>query len=103
MRSIENPTMPLSAANILSYLGRTANPTGIEVNESSSLRMPAVWRAVNLLAGAGASLPLKTYKTGTQEPAAAQLLAKPHPDMTPFELWETVWTHLLLWGNAYLQ
>lgn len=33
---------------------------------------------------------------------AAQLLDNPHRDMTPFELWELVMAHVLLWGNAYL-
>ena len=33
---------------------------------------------------------------------AAKLLADPHPDLTPFDLWEIVGAHLLLWGNAYL-
>jgi HK97 family phage portal protein len=30
-------------------------------------------------------------------------LANPHPDLTSFELWETAFGHVLLWGNAYLQ
>ncbi|MBP9918704.1 MAG: phage portal protein [Dermatophilaceae bacterium] len=71
--------------------------------------MPAVWRAVNLIAGSIASLPLHPYRsdgdtrTRVLTGRAADLLAKPHPDMTPYELWETVLTHVLLWGNGYLR
>lgn len=103
-RSIENPQVPISSSSILSWLlGPNSDVAGVKVGATTSLQMAAVWRAVNLLAGTAAALPLKAYKVGTQEPAPATLLANPHPDMTPFELWETVFVHLTLWGNAYLQ
>lgn len=85
-----------------------SNPSGVNVTEASSLGMPAVWRAVNLIAGTTASLPLHAYRatdsgrSRVTSGRAANLLASPHPDLTPFELWETVLTHMLLWGNAYL-
>jgi HK97 family phage portal protein len=79
------------------------------VSEKSALGMPAVWRAVNLIAGSCASLPLQAYRTSGDETTpltsgqAADLLASPHPDLTSFELWEQVYSHLLLWGNSYLR
>jgi HK97 family phage portal protein len=81
---------------------------GVRVSETSSLGMPAVYRAVSLIAGTAASLPLHAYRSvdGTREQvtsgASAALLDSPHPDMTPFEMWETVYAHIALWGNAYL-
>lgn len=107
--SIESPTTPLTGTTILDWLGVAPSTSGVTVTEKSALGMPAVWRAVNLIAGTAASLPLHAYREsddvrlpvsgGSQ---AGRLLDEPHPDLTKFELWELVYSHLLLWGNAYL-
>lgn len=102
-----NPGQPLSASTLLSLVGGGKTHAGPKVTEEKSLGMPAVWRAVNLIAGTIASLPLHAYKQdgsmrNRATGQAAELLASPHPDLTPFEFWETVYTHQLLWGNAYL-
>lgn len=107
--SVENPATPLTSSAILDWIGGKPNASGVTVNEKTALGMPAVWRAVNLIAGTAASLPLHAYRTnddvrlpvgdGAQ---AARLLANPHPDLTKFEMWELVYSHMLLWGNAYL-
>lgn len=105
---VENPAVPLTSTSILDWLGGEKVHAGVPVSETSSLGMPAVWRAVNLIAGTAASLPLHAYRTvnGSRQEVttgqAAKLLANPHPDMTPFELWEMVYAHIALWGNAYL-
>lgn len=78
------------------------------VNQETAMGVTSVYRAVSLIAGTIASLPLHAYKAtedGRERQKsgnAADLLAAPHPDLTPYELIETVVTHLLLWGNAYL-
>ena len=106
--SIENPAVPISSGSIVELIGGKASASGKRVTEQTSLGMPAVWRAVNLIAGTVASLPLHAYRTaeGARQVQstgqAARLLDNPHPDMTPYELWETVLAHMLLWGNAYL-
>lgn len=106
---LENPTYPLTSTTLLDMLSGPKGAAGMAVTEPGSLGMPAVWRAVNLIAGTAASLPLHAYRQtddvrlpvgGGQ---AAQLLSSPHPDLTPYELWEQVYVHLLLWGNAYLR
>lgn len=104
--SVENPSTPLGLDSLDSLFGGTDRfrPT---VTQEKSLGISTVWRAVNLIASSVASLPLHAYKSqeGARVKAggrAAKLLADPHPDMTPFEVWETVCVHLLLWGNAYL-
>jgi HK97 family phage portal protein len=112
--SLENPAFPLSSGSVLQALNIPASASTVAVNEKSALGMPAVWRAVNLIASGAASLPLHAYKQTEDAPgevvrtrvtsgAAADLLAAPHPDLTPFELWEIVYSHIALWGNAYLQ
>lgn len=108
--SIEDPATPLTASTLVDWIGGGGkNASGKTVTPSNSLGMPAVWRAVNLIAGTVASLPLHPYRRGEDgapdvvtSGQAAALLSKPHPDLTPFELWETVLAHQLLWGNAYL-
>lgn len=109
--TIESPEVPISSASIVELVGgETPVDAGVSVSEKTSLGIAAVWCAVTLISGTIASLPLHAYKAGEAgervrlpgTSRAAQLLASPHPDLTPFELWETVLSHLLLWGNAYL-
>lgn len=105
----ETPQYPLTAATLVDWLAGPKVAAGVNVNETASLGMPAVWRAVNVIAGTCASLPLHAYRTrdDIRLPAgngqAARLLSDPHPDLTPFELWEVVYSHIALWGNAYLR
>jgi HK97 family phage portal protein len=108
--TVENPQYPLTSTALLEVLGVTPSAAGIRVNESKALTMPAVWRAVNLIASTGGSLPLHAFKDDADGVArrqlsgnAADLLVKPHPDMTPFELWELTYGHVATWGNAALQ
>lgn len=106
--SIENPAVPLTSTALLEWLGPKPNASGVAVTEKSSLAMPAVWNAVNLIAGTCASLPLHAYRRGDatrrvlSSGQAANLLADPHPDLVPYDFWELVHAHRLLWGNAYL-
>lgn len=108
--TLESPTLPLTSTALLDWLGGPKSAAGVNVTEQGSLGMMAVWRSVNLIAGTSASLPLHAYrkdddvrvKLASRSPAA-RLLDEPHPDMTPFEFWETVYAHIALWGNAYLR
>jgi HK97 family phage portal protein len=105
--TIESPRVPLSSPTILEFLGQGATTSaGVRVTEEGAAGLPAVWRAVNVIAGTCAGLPLHAYTRNGDGGAPARvtsvLLDDPHPDLTPFELWELVFTHLALWGNAYL-
>lgn len=106
--TLENPTVPISSSSILDWLGMKPSASGVTVTEKSALGMPAVWQAVNIIAGTCASLPLHAYKKGDESRtiltsgAAAALLDTPHPDLVPYDFWEIVYAHRLLWGNAYL-
>lgn len=107
--TIDSPSVPVSSSTILDFIGRTSSPSsaGVAVTEQSSLGMPAVWRAVNVIAGSCAALPLHAYSqpkpADPPQPVPFPLIDDPHPDLTRFELFEIVYTHLALWGNAYLQ
>ena len=105
----ENPEKPLTDSALLELFGGHQVSSGVNVNEVTALGLPAVWRAVQVTSNVPAALPLHAYRTdadGARVRAtgkAAELLDDPHPDMTPFELWQTVFLHRRLWGNAYLR
>lgn len=80
---------------------------GVHVSPQGSLGLSSVYRAVSLISGTIASLPLKTYRDlpdGTRERVDASFLNRPGGPggLTQFEWTELVLVHLLLWGNAYL-
>jgi HK97 family phage portal protein len=102
-RNIEDPHVPLTGASLVDFLDSGfKNEAGVRVNETSVLGLSGVWRSVQLISSLGGSLPLKTYRKGTRERAVVRLIENPHPDLTPFELWQLTYVHRLLWGNAYL-
>jgi HK97 family phage portal protein len=88
------------------FFGLGSNLAGVNVSETSSLGVTAVWRAVSVLSAAIANLPLRSYRNlddGSREQVSS-FLDDPagFESMTPFEWVETVMTHLLLHGNAFL-
>lgn len=104
-RSVENPAYPLTS-QYLADLFAPSTASGVTVNEQTAFTFSAVYRAVATIAGQAAGLPLKTYRdnltTGRREDTRLLLLEQPYPDATPYVFWETVYTDLLTWGNAYL-
>lgn len=108
MASLESPAQPLTSATLLEWFGGKPTASGVEVTEHGAMALPAVWRAVTLISGTIAALPLDAYRYPAPDTrqkqtdtAAARLLADPHPDLTAFELWELGMGSLCLWGNAY--
>lgn len=102
-------TLPLTSTTLVEVLGwDKKSHAGIHVDEKSAMGLSAVWRAVNLISGTAAGLPLHAYTDlpdgGREriEPGdpAADLLDDPHPDMTPFELYELGYQSLCMWGNT---
>jgi HK97 family phage portal protein len=61
--SIEDPSVPISSANVMKIFGLDDLGSPVEpVSINSALGVPAVWAAVNFLSGTMASLPLHVYK-----------------------------------------
>lgn len=106
--TIENPAVPLTDTSILEMLGADRTVSGKSVTEVTALGLPAVWRAMQVTCNVPAALPLHAYR---QDGAAriqasgqsASLIEDPHPDMTSFEFWQTVYFHRKAWGNAYVR
>lgn len=62
--SAENPEVPVSASNFLEFFGVEGgvSESGVNVTVENAMGVPAIWAAVNFLAGTIAGLPLKHYK-----------------------------------------
>ncbi|MDL2287374.1 phage portal protein [Eubacteriales bacterium OttesenSCG-928-G02] len=90
------------------FWGRAS--AGVSVNERTALNPAGVYACIRVLSEAVASLPLQLYRyegAGTvldmEHPLYDVLHSVPNPDMTSFQLRETLMSHILLWGNAYAQ
>lgn len=83
---------------------------GERVDERSAMQIATVYACVRLLAETVAALPLHLYKDGenckikaTEHPLYKLLYRQPNADMSAFSYFETMMTHLTLWGNSYSQ
>lgn len=89
-----------------------------DVSVDQAITLTAVFRAVNIIASTVASLPLKAHQPVKVQDGALvplgrsssipvhdlrpyDLLKRPNPHMTGFELREVQTAHLALWGNSY--
>jgi len=85
--------------------------SGVNVTPAKALQSAAVFACVRVIAETVASLPLPVYRRlqGRGKERAADfylypiLHDQPNPEMTSFELRETLMGHLCLWGNAYCE
>lgn len=108
-KSRDKPTNQTILSPTRFLFGQTT--AGKVVTEQSSMQMTAVYSCVRILAEAVAGLPLHFYKyrdDGGKEKAIDHPLYnllhdEPNSEMTSFVFRETLMTHLLLWGNAYVQ
>lgn len=82
---------------------------GVDVSESTVLGLSAVWRAVSLVSGTLAMLPMPSLREtgdGMRQRTSSIFDSPGGPPAehgpTPFEWRETLLLHLLLHGNAYL-
>lgn len=103
----ETRSYTLADATFSAFLGLSGQTdAGVNVTESSAMGLSAVFRAVALISGTIAGLPLKSYRNqpnGTRERIPTWLDNPNGPDgMTGFEWVELVLVHLLLHGNVYL-
>jgi len=62
--TVEDPTVPISSAHVLHFLGASggASAAGINVTIDKAMGVPAIWAAVNFISGTMAGLPLNLYQ-----------------------------------------
>jgi HK97 family phage portal protein len=108
--SLEDPNVPLTDFDRISEMtGGSPSASGVRVNGYTVLTYGPVFRAVTLIAGDLAKIPLITYrrtagdgKIRAYDHHAYQLLRyEPNEMMTADTFWRTLGCHKLLWGNAY--
>jgi HK97 family phage portal protein len=108
-RSRDAPRNSTSGSTYRFFMGNSTS--GKRVNERSAMQMTAVYSCVRILSEAVAGLPLHLYQytdksskeKAVENPLYFLLHDEPNTEMTSFVFRETLMTHLLLWGNAYLQ
>lgn len=106
----ENPSFNLNDPDAWDELfdGRESD-SGIKVNHRKSLRIPAVWQAVNMISGAVARMHLDVYervgdderKKAKQHPAYKLVRKRANREMAAFKFWRTLMVHRLLWTNGF--
>lgn len=100
----------LSGIDTLSLFNYTSN-TGALINERTALEVTAISASIRIIAESIAAMPFCVYqrsKNGdknkaVQHPLYSILHDSPNPYFTSFTFWETVVSHMLLWGNAYAE
>ena len=111
-RSLENPSVSLTDANAWNeaFGSEYSTATNARVSAETAIKVSAVFRAVSLLSGTMAALPLNVYRRDKEDnrslaldhPAYWLLHTEPNPVQSSFYFRETMMTHLLLSdGNAY--
>lgn len=107
----EDPTFPLGGPKALGLHGGAASASGVKVNRDNALTLPAFFRAVTLIAGTIAKVPIVTYarqgkgkRDATEHPAYELQYSSPAPDqveVTAFQWKQTKMLHVLMRGNGY--
>ncbi|HEL1550146.1 TPA: phage portal protein [Streptococcus suis] len=107
-RARDKPTNSYEGSDFSYLFGRTTS--GENVDEFKAMQTTAVYACVRILAEAIASLPIHVYErteTGKEKrfdhPLYFLLHDEPNPEMSSFVFRETIMSHLLIWGNAYVQ
>ena len=102
----ENATYSISDPILAEFLGvGQPNFSGVIVGEQSALGISAVYRAVALISGTIAGLPLRTLRdVGDTRTRVSSFLDNPGGPNgpTPFEWMETILLHGLLHGDIFL-
>lgn len=108
-RKTEQPENLISISDpaLAAFFGvGSLNYSGVSVNEHTAMGLSAVYRAVSLISGTLAGLPLRTMREAedgsrARVPSFLDNPAGALTGVTPFEWRETVLVHLLLHGNAF--
>lgn len=85
--------------------------SGVDVSETTALKLPSVWACVRVISETVASLPLLTFERradggkerAVKHPLYNLLHLRPNYEMTSFVFKELMMANLLLWGNFYAQ
>lgn len=106
--TVEDPRVPISSEHILDFLNVSGglSAAGVSVDIDKAMGVPAIWAAVNFIAGTVAGLPLQHYKKtdGGREkqsgPLATILHDAVNDEMSSFEWRKYSFERTLTGGRA---
>lgn len=109
VRTIENPSVPISSASIAEFLGISGvDAAGVDVTLDAAIKQSVVWTCVRVLGETLASLPLQVFErtdTGKvparDHPLYVTLHDSPNAQLTSFVFFETMVALACFHGNAY--
>jgi HK97 family phage portal protein len=105
--SLESPSQGFTPAAVIAALGVTPSASGVPVSIESALGVPAVWSAVNFMAGELAQLPLNVFKrtSNGNEKAGGPLQNILHDavndETTSFQWRKHVWEQVFTEGRSF--
>ena len=110
-RTVENPAVPLTNESLAVALWGDPSAAGVSVTRERALRLGAVGglRAGDCGGRGGAAAASVSpadsegKERATDHPVYGLLHSLPNPEMTSFELRETLTGHILTWGWAYCE
>jgi HK97 family phage portal protein len=100
--------MPLSSPDVLGFFNLPPNSSGVVVDATAALRVPAVQNGVRLISEAVATLDAKLYQTGADgrtmiergDHSVARVLERPNPWTGETEFKRQLIQDMLIWGNG---
>lgn len=102
--SIQNPNTPLNGGNLAAWFGGNRTSSGVTVTEERVLGIAAWYRAVAILSGTLAALPMHVFRRGTRtRHNGVDVLYYPNDRDTQFEFWVQVFAHAVSWGTGYIR
>jgi HK97 family phage portal protein len=107
--SIEDVTVPINGQTLADLFVGPTTASGERVTPITAMGLPGVYRAMSLVSGSIAALPLHAYRTDDATDSRVKMrpqpriITQPHPDLTLFEWTEIALLHLLGHGNAFLR
>lgn len=106
--SVEDPRVPISSDAVIRFFGIEERSTaGENVTIESALGVPAVFTAVNFIAGTIAGLPIGLFKKGDTGPAKVNsplssiLHNAPNAEMSSFEWRKWLFEQVLTYGRGF--
>jgi HK97 family phage portal protein len=107
-RSVTTGLKEEAAANAWNNVKGSVAHAGVNIDNDTAQTISAVWRAVNVVSGSMAFLPLHVYRKnndGDREYLPTHpiqiTLDNPNPLSTDFVFRQTMQAFKMLWGNAY--
>ena len=107
--SLENPSIPLSAALLSMGIGGMTD-SNETVSEQSALGVPTVLACVRILSEGIGSLPLRVYeeldrgrRPAKSHPLSYLLAQEPNPESTAVTFFTTMAAHAVLWQCAFAE